>query len=77
MMFLFSELNLIWSWTHLGYANNFEQFKVVNDNTKRINVDEVSLDEFIELYEKPSIPVVITGAQKNWDASEKWTLHVR
>lgn len=32
---------------------------------------------FIERYESPAIPVVITDSQLEWQASKKWTIEVR
>ena len=41
---------------------------------ERIDVDEVSPQEFIRRYEAPYKPVVIQGAQDQWNARFKWTL---
>ena len=46
----------------------------VIDTVERINVHDVSPDEFIERWEKPYKPVVIRGVQDDWSASCKWTL---
>lgn len=32
----------------------------------------MSREEFVQLYEKPGIPVVITGLQDAWQASKLW-----
>jgi len=69
------ELSEVWSWNQLGYGKNFKPFTIVNDTVERIDVNEVSIEEFIERYEKPYKPVVITGVQKTWNANHKWTLH--
>lgn len=69
------ELNEYWSWSMLNYAAHFDRYKEVNDTIERIDVDSVSPEEFIEKYEKPYKPVVITGIQKGWHALQKWTLH--
>ena len=60
----------------LNYAVNFERYKSVNDRMERIDVNNVPVQKFIEKYEKPYRPVVITGIQSNWNALQKWTLHV-
>jgi hypothetical protein len=60
----------------MGYANDFEKYKLVNDTMERIDVNQVSPETFIECYEKPSKPVVIVGVQRDWNATQKWTLHV-
>jgi histone arginine demethylase JMJD6 len=36
-------------------------------------VNDVSLEEFIEKYEKPYIPCVIQGVTDDWLAVDKWT----
>lgn len=46
------------------------------DNFERINGDTFSVQEFIEKYEKPGIPVVITELTKNWSANQNWTEEV-
>lgn len=48
----------------------------MNDNVPRVNCKEISHQEFIERYEKPRIPVVLTGATDHWLANQKWTLPV-
>ena len=47
------------------------------DNIDRIDANQVSLEEFIEKYEKPYKPVIIKNTQVDWLAKEKWTLDVR
>ena len=32
-------------------------------------------DKFVQMYEKPRIPVVITGLQAGWKAQEDWNTH--
>lgn len=58
-------------WTELQYAKNFEPYTQFEDNCERIHAS-VSCEEFIEKYEKPYIPVVITGLQEGWKAQSKW-----
>uniref|UniRef100_A0A0A9XG67 Bifunctional arginine demethylase and lysyl-hydroxylase JMJD6 n=2 Tax=Lygus hesperus TaxID=30085 RepID=A0A0A9XG67_LYGHE len=69
------ELHESWTWTSMGFANNFTRFMTVNDCMERIDVNEISKEQFIEFYEKPYNPVVIMGVQNNWSARQKWTLH--
>lgn len=61
-------------WYQLKYANDFERFRNFTDNCPRIEQSKVSLAQFIEEYERPYKPVVITGTQIGWRANEKWTL---
>lgn len=61
-------------WYQLKYANDFERFRNFTDNCPRIEQSKVSLTQFIEEYERPYKPVVITGTQIEWRANEKWTL---
>lgn len=68
------ELNDKESWTALRYADRFEQFTQFTDNVDRIDANCVDCKAFIERYEKPYLPVVITGVQEGWKAQEKWTL---
>jgi len=49
---------------------------LVNDNVERIDINQISQDQFVEKYEKLYKPVVIKGATDNWKAKYKWTLTV-
>lgn len=65
------------AWAELNYAKNFDlSHSSVKDNVPRIDADRVSVEEFIEKFEKPSRPVVILNVQRSWQANEKWTLEV-
>lgn len=62
-------------WNTLRYAEVFDLNPTnVVDNVERINANEVSVEEFVEKYERISKPVVITNLTKDWKASHKWTL---
>ncbi|XP_045603391.1 bifunctional arginine demethylase and lysyl-hydroxylase PSR [Procambarus clarkii] len=62
-------------WTKLDYKNNFDCcIDKIKDTAERIHSDEVSVEEFIERYEKLYKPVVIRGITENWKAHYKWTL---
>lgn len=72
----FTELNdKSGDWTAQKYANNFDEFRDFIDNCDRIDANEVDEQSFIERYERPYKPVVITGAQLDWKAGQKWTLY--
>lgn len=45
------------------------------DTLNRINADLISREEFIERYERPIKPVIITNITKTWSAQDKWTLN--
>uniref|UniRef100_T1IR31 JmjC domain-containing protein n=1 Tax=Strigamia maritima TaxID=126957 RepID=T1IR31_STRMM len=69
------ELNEKHAWIKLDYASTFDlSFNTVKDNVQRIHATHMSVEEFVEHYEKPYKPVVIVGCQENWKAKEKWTL---
>ena len=61
----------------MDYARTFDlSLDQVNDNLERIDSRKVGLQEFIEKYEKPYRPCIITHLQDDWDAIEKWTKKV-
>lgn len=72
-LIVFLELSASFNWNELGYADNFEPFTQFVDNCERIDASEVDLDDFIERYERPYKPVVITKITDNWKAQTKWT----
>ena len=43
------------------------------DNVQRVDARSISKEEFVEKYEKPLIPVVLTHVTETWAAREKWT----
>ncbi|NP_001296707.1 bifunctional arginine demethylase and lysyl-hydroxylase PSR [Hydra vulgaris] len=62
-------------WTRLGYANNFDlSYQHIKDTLPRIHCKSISHDEFIARYEKPRIPVILTGCTDSWLANQKWKL---
>lgn len=65
------------SWESLQIFKKFNEFTNVEDNCERINVSDVSPQDFIEKYEKWYKPVVICGLQENWKAKHKWNLEVK
>lgn len=62
-------------WSALRYADIFDlNPSNVIENVDRIKESDVSINEFVEKYEKLSIPVVITDFTRDWKAKHKWTL---
>lgn len=41
-------------------------------NVDRINASDISVEEFMEKYEKPAVPVILLGCADHWDALSKW-----
>lgn len=64
-------------WSCYNYADKFDLSpSSVNDMVARINVNDYSVTEFVEKFEKIYSPVVITGVTDTWKAKFKWTLPV-
>ncbi|XP_052802227.1 bifunctional arginine demethylase and lysyl-hydroxylase JMJD6-like [Mya arenaria] len=62
-------------WYKHDYHKNFDLSpSLVNDNVQRVDARETTLEEFREKYEKTYTPVVVTHAQDEWLADQKWTL---
>lgn len=73
----FPELKTREMWVEREYARTFDlSWSHVPDTLPRVDVKRVSPEEFIEKYEKPYLPCVLTGVQDTWMAREKWTLEV-
>lgn len=49
-----------------------EPDEVSRMNIDKINAEDVTVEEFMERYEKPGVPVIISGCAENWDAMSKW-----
>ena len=46
------------------------------DNIERVDASTLSYEEFVERYEKPLKPVILTGLTNDWPATSKWTIPV-
>ncbi|RIB16048.1 hypothetical protein C2G38_2017742 [Gigaspora rosea] len=66
-----SELD-IFEWSKCGFANNNYWISPDADKLPRIDVSQVSREDFIMKYEAPGLPVVITGCTRGWAAETKW-----
>ena len=49
---------------------------VQNDSVPRVDVRQISQDEFVEKFDIPKLPVVLTHVQDHWMAKKKWTKEV-
>ena len=62
-------------WTKHNFHATFDlSFDCFTDNVPRISCNEISHEEFIEKYERPLKPVVITNFMDSWPAMRRWTL---
>lgn len=49
-----------------------EDINVSTMNVERVHIDDLSVEDFMEKYEKPSKPVILQGCTQNWEAMNKW-----
>ncbi|KAL0050644.1 hypothetical protein WJX82_004027 [Trebouxia sp. C0006] len=60
-------------WHKHGYAKTEICSQAgIRDTVSRIDSRRMSYETFVELYERPRIPVVITGLQESWKAQQLW-----
>ena len=78
-LLLIIELKTDEAWHKFNFYSNFDERFCRNlpDNIERIDARQVSVDQFIDKYERPYKPCIITNTQTSWTAPEKWTLKVR
>ena len=64
-------------WTKLNHAENFDtSLGTVRDNVPRQDCNKISKSEFVERFEKPRIPVVLTHTMDHWKSMRKWSVEV-
>jgi len=76
---VFVELSDVSAWSVLAAADTFDVTPVdveARDRVQRISALELTEAEFITRFERVYQPVVITHAQLDWAARDKWTLEV-
>ncbi|KAK0398692.1 hypothetical protein QR680_002710 [Steinernema hermaphroditum] len=62
-------------WETLGLAKSLDLEKLTKrpDQIDRINGLKVSVEQFARDFERPRVPVIISGLISNWQATKKWT----
>ncbi|KAJ3077652.1 hypothetical protein HDU99_001063 [Rhizoclosmatium hyalinum] len=61
------------NWARANFANLSFYIPDHLDTVERIDVDEVSDQDFVERFERDGVPCVITGVTKDWKAETEWT----
>lgn len=71
-------LNTHMSHTHRrrhGYAHTAVcSTEGIHDTVPRIHIHNLTAEQFVQRFERPRLPTVITGACDNWPAVQTWTL---
>ncbi|CAD7698143.1 unnamed protein product [Ostreobium quekettii] len=63
-------------WCKNGYAHsNVLSTDGLLDVAERTRCQDLSVSDFVKLYEQPRLPVVITGLADAWPAKNEWTEH--
>jgi hypothetical protein len=65
---------LVKDWSDDKYFHTQEKTlelpKDFKDNIERVNINDLTLEEFLEKYERGDKPVIITGVAENWKAKD-------
>ena len=46
------------------------------DTIERVNVNDLTVEEFLERYERGNRPCIITGVAETWPGNSEWQLNV-
>lgn len=60
-------------WTAMRCAERGVSFESVVDTIPRLDVRTSTAEEFRERFERPGLPVMLTGAMDAWPANHAWT----
>ncbi len=69
---------LLRKWSEDGYWNRQNDVLKVSDpetftdTIERVNINDISVEDFLEKYEKGSRPVILTGVSDTWRGMEEW-----
>ena len=76
---------LLKSWSADNYylkqneKNNYQAVPIpedFQDNIDRVHVNDLTIEQFIERYEKGNKPVIVQGAADDWPAKTAWNFNV-
>ncbi len=67
------ELRDYHDWEKYNYYHTFDlSTSHIKDTVERVDSTQVAIKDFIQRFEKPSVPCVLTNDQSDWPATEKW-----
>lgn len=67
------ELKGDYGWKKHNFSNKLDLSpSEIPDNVERVDVRQISQDDFVQRFDKPKIPVVLTHVQDHWMARKKW-----
>lgn len=63
-------------WNKFGYCdtNVCEKLMRAPESIERVQIDNITPEEFIERFDKPQKPVIIEGMLSGWPGMQKWSL---
>ena len=69
-------------WSQDGYWQKQNDILKVHDpetftdTIERVNVNDLTVEEFIERYERGNRPCIITGVTETWPGNQEWQIKV-